>query len=123
MKADNWTIDEQNKILTLNDLKTTSKPNPWFMKPEYGSFYHYHYHRQFALYLMMLEAYCIKEYGFNHNWKVYGNVLVINTSDFDAKLFKVNKTQLEQGRIEYQKLLKQVAYYELNGYDEEVEFV
>lgn len=123
MKADNWTIDEDNKILTLNDLKTTSKPVAWFMNRDYGSFYHYHYYRQFALYKMMLETYCVNEYGFNHNWTSNGNVLVVNTIDYNTRLCRVTKKHLEEGKREYENLLKQVAYYEIYGYDEEVKFI
>ncbi len=123
MKADNWTIDEDRKILTLNDLKTTSKNINWFMNQEYGSFYHYHYYRQFALYLMMLESFCINEYGFNKKWEVESNVLVVNTADYNTKLFKVNKEQLSKGKQEYEELLKRVAYYEMNNYNCEVEFI
>jgi hypothetical protein len=50
MKADNWTFNHGTKTIVLNDLKTTSKPFPFFMK-EYGSFVHYHYARQIAMYL------------------------------------------------------------------------
>ena len=121
-KADNWTIDEDNKVLTLNDLKTTSHPLAWFMNKEYGSFVKYHYARQFALYKLMLESFCTKEYGYNHNWEFKGNVLTINTVDFDSRLFKVNKYQFEQGKREFEQLLKMVAFYELFGYDKEVDF-
>ena len=62
-KADNRTIDEENKVLTLNDLKTTSKPIGMFMRKQDGSFTKYHYSRQFAFYKFMLETYCMKEYG------------------------------------------------------------
>lgn len=48
MKADNWTIDVEERSLTLNDLKTSGKPITWFMNPEYGSFSKFHYNRQFA---------------------------------------------------------------------------
>lgn len=122
MKADNWTIDEENKILTLNDLKTTSKPIRWFMNREYGSFYHYHYYRQFALYIYMLAAYCQKEYGYNHNWTVQGNVLVVNTVNYETGCFKVNNQHIKEGQAEFEKLLKMVAYYELYGYKNDVEF-
>ena len=93
------------------------------MKKEYGSFFHYHYYRQFALYGMMLQTYCMNEYGFNHNWAFNGNVLVVNTSDFNTKLYKVNEKHFKRGKDEYEKLLKQVAYYEIFGYDKKVEFV
>ena len=48
LKADNWTIDPEEKIVTLNDLKTTSKPVAWFMNEEYGSMSKYRYDRQMA---------------------------------------------------------------------------
>jgi len=48
LKADNWTIDPEEKIVTLNDLKTTSKPVAWFMNEEYGSMTKYRYDRQMA---------------------------------------------------------------------------
>lgn len=120
MKADNWTIDEENKVLTLNDLKTTSKPCGWFMK-DYGSFNKYHYYRQFYMYMYMLQNYCIKEYGFNHKWKHSGNVLVVNTEDYESRLFRVNKSQFEKGKEEFERLIKMVAYYSMFGPDE-VEF-
>lgn len=123
MKADNWTIDEDNKILTLNDLKTTSKPIGLFMKRAGGSFFHYHYYRQFALYGMILKTYCAKEYGFNHNWKFNGNVLVVNTVDYNTRLYKVNEKHILEGKHEYERLLKEVAYYEITGNKEEVEFI
>ena len=121
-KLDNWTIDVDNKILTLNDLKTTSKPLGWFMNNEYGSFKKYHYARQFAMYRFMLEAYCNSEYGYNHNWQFRGNVLTVNTTDFNSKLFTVNKNQFINGKNEYEQLLKRVAFYEMFGYDQQVEF-
>ncbi len=64
MKADNWTIDEDNKVLILNDLKTTSKPVPFFME-SYGSFFKYHYSRQMALYNWILQQYCKKVYKYD----------------------------------------------------------
>ena len=121
-KADNWTIDEENKVLTLNDLKTTSKPLGKFMLKHEGSFAKYHYSRQFAFYKFILESYCTKEYGYNHNWQFNGNVLAVNTISYESKLFKVNKCQFEQGKREFEQLLKRVAFYELFGYNKEVVF-
>lgn len=125
MKIDNWTIDKDDKILTLNDLKTSFKPVNWFMNSEYGSFVHYHYARQFAFYSDVLRMYCMKEYGYNQNdWTFKANVLVVSTSeDCSSKCYAINPTQIKRGRKEYQELLKRVAYYEMFGYDEEVKFV
>ena len=125
MKIDNWTIDKDNKVLTLNDLKTSFKPVNWFMNPEYGSFAHYHYARQFAFYSDVLRMYCMKEYGYNQNeWDFKANVLVVSTSEeCSSKCYAINPTQIKKGRKEYRELLKRVAYYEMFGYDEEVKFV
>lgn len=120
-KADNWTINEENKTLVLNDLKTTSHPINNFMSKT-GSFTHYHYSRQFALYRWMLEQFCIREYGYNRKWTFKGNVLVVSTVTGESKLYKVNYSQLKQGKQEYEELLKRVAYYEMFGYKSEVQF-
>ena len=125
MKIDNWTIDTENKILTLNDLKTSYKPAAWFMNSEYGSMYHYHYYRQFALYGDILQLYCMKEYGFTpKTWNFKANVLVVSTSDpYESQRFSISDNLIKKGRREYMQLLKRVAYYEMFGYDEEVKFV
>ena len=123
MKADNWTIDEDAKILTLNDLKTSSKPVGYFMK-EYGSWYHYHYSRQMALYGMMLQEYCKEQYNFNSDWTFECNMLVVDTlRENDTRCIHVPDSELEKGKLEYEELLKRVAYYEMYGYDKEVEFI
>lgn len=125
MKIDNWTIDTDDKVLTLNDLKTSSKPAAWFMNPEYGSLAHYHYYRQFAIYGDVLQMYCMKEYGYTPKlWNFRANVLVVSTSDpYESKKFFITKDLLKKGREEYMQLLKRIAYYELHGYDEEVNFI
>lgn len=64
MKADNWTIDLENKIITLNDLKTTSHKVDQFMNT---SFNYYFYQRQFALYLYVILHYCKNTYGYNND--------------------------------------------------------
>lgn len=123
MKADNWTIDVDNKILTLNDLKTSSKPVAYFMK-DYGSWYHYHYARQMALYGMMLKEFCKQEYNFNSEWTFECNMLVVDTlRDNDTRCIHVPDSELEVGKKEYEELLKRVAYYEIYGYDKNVEFI
>lgn len=63
LKADNWTIDYDNKVITLNDLKTTGKPVNWFMNPEYGSMNKFHYYRQMGIYSAVLWYYCQQNFG------------------------------------------------------------
>ncbi len=123
MKADNWTIDTTDNILTLNDLKTTSKPVPFFMK-EYGSFIKYHYARQMAMYSWILKNYCAVNYSFDKTWKFNSNMLVVETvNPFRSQCFSVSKENIKSGMIELFQLLKRVAYYEIHGYEEEVEFI
>ena len=69
-KLDNFTIDHENQVITLNDLKTTGKPVNYFMgnhakffnqetKVEdtiwyNGSFQNYHYYRQMGKLLLLI---------------------------------------------------------------------
>lgn len=126
LKIDNWTIDVENKTITLNDLKTTSKPTAWFMNPEYGSMSKFCYNRQMAVYGDILWAYCVKQYGANKNtgWTLNVNMLVVQTaSPYTSQCFSVNKKQLETGRTEFEQLLKRVAYCQLFGYKNEIDFI
>ena len=122
MKADNWTIDLENKIITLNDLKTTSHKLDQFMTT---SFKYYFYQRQFALYLFVILRYCEKEYGYNKDeWKYKCNVIVSETTgDNQCTIFPISQDLLELGRQEFCKLLKMVAYCEMYGYSNDYEFV
>lgn len=122
MKADNWTIDPENKVITLNDLKTTGHLACQFMD---GSWNTYHYSRQFASYLYVLLRYCEKEYGYNSkDWTFKCNVIVVETTaDNRATVFPITRELLETGRKEFCKLLKMVAYCEMNDYSDDVTFL
>ena len=123
MKADNWTIDPEGKKLVLNDLKTTGKPIGYFMQ-DYGSFYHYHYARQMAMYLWMLFYLCKKEYNVDKTWATSANMIVVETvGDNNAGYFKVSKEQLKAGKREFQRLLKMVGCCEILGYSDEIQFI
>ena len=122
MKADNWTIDLDNKVITLNDLKTTGHLANQFME---GSWINFHYSRQFSLYLYVLLRYCEKEYGYNSDeWTFKCNVVVVETTgDNRACVFPITKEMLEPGRKEFCKLLKMVAYCEMYGYSDDINFI
>lgn len=121
-KADNWSIDEENKLLTLNDLKTSGHYVDSFMKPG-GSMEKYSYARQFALYRTMLEEVTKKEYGYNHNWNFECNVLVVQTiGNYASACYRVSDSLLEKGKKEYEDLLKRVAAYKIFGEDADIEF-
>ncbi len=124
MKADNWTIDPESKIITLNDLKTTGHLLKQFMEPG-GSMEKFHYSRQFAFYVWVLLRYCEKEYGYNpEEWTVRCNVIVVETtSNNSVGVYSVNRDLLDQGRREFCRLLKMVAYCEINGYCDDTVFI
>lgn len=49
--------------------------------------------------------------------------MVETTADNSVAVFPINKELLEQGRREFCKLLKMVAYCEMNGYSDDIIFV
>lgn len=115
MKADNWCINPENKTITVNDLKTTSKPLYHFME-HFGSFFNYHYYRQMGMYSWLIEQFCRKEYNIDNTWKITSNIVVVETfGEHRAACFQVNDDYLRMGRDEFFKLIKMVAYYELSG--------
>lgn len=123
MKADNWTFNQDTKTIVLNDLKTTSKPYQFFMK-EYGSFAHYHYARQLAMYSWMLKHYCQNKYNIDEEYKFLSNIIVVETfGNYESCCYKITNSQIRSGFEELTKLLKMVAYYEMCGYEEVVEFI
>lgn len=130
MKADNWSIDVDDKILTLNDLKTSGHQAKYFMykgesDSESGSFYKFNYGRQAAAYLGPLCAYCKKEYGYDpETWETKVNFLVVATvPPYDTRVCYVTKNQLEEGQKDFENCMKMVAYGKMFGYKEDIEFI
>lgn len=125
LKIDNWNIDYEKKIVTLNDLKTTRKSTNKFMNPD-GSFYLYHYARQLSVYRDILKLYCNRELGISekNGWKFYANICAIETiPNYWAKIFYISEEDLLNGQQEYCELLKRIAGYEIFGYESELNFV
>lgn len=126
-KLDNVTIDEENQIVTLNDLKTTGKPVKFFMgnwvteidedKQEIkrwynGSFQKYHYYRQMALYIWLLQAALRQYYGIEY--KLEANMLVVETTpNFKSAIYKVNGKYITEGLKEFKALLTAVVQWNL----------
>lgn len=127
-KADSIIIDHENKIIYLNDLKTTSKPCETFMGGIYegvwynGSMQKLHYMRQFSCYLMMLQMYCEQILGLiDYNYKC--NVIVVETTGNNkAKVFPINNSYIQYGAKEFKELICRIAFHELYGYDQTIEW-
>lgn len=125
MKADNYTVDVVSKKVTLNDLKTTGRNVEWFMNERFGSLIHYHYYRQLAIYLLVLEQYCLKEYGASRKagWTYDANFLVVQTSpNYQSECYKLNSYWLKRGKAEAEYLLKLVGAYTYFGWNSELYF-
>ena len=136
-KIDNWTVDHTNKIVTLNDLKTTGKPLNSFGGTRYktvnaegneyevfkkGSFHEYHYHRQMGMYGFILKQYAIKQFGFDDTWTLKVNMLVVETNKpYMSHAFTVGTKWLTIGYYEFLSLLKRVSYHKEYGFDKFIE--
>jgi len=133
-KLDNYRIDPSEKVVYLNDLKTSAKNVDYFMGGMAGdfdeagnrvgehwfdgSFQKYHYDRQIALYLIMLQIYC-KSLGYE-GYTYKANMAVVQSmQDFNSKLYEVPQKYIASGMKEAKELLCRVAFHEINGYDVE----
>jgi hypothetical protein len=121
MKADNWSIDKDDKKLTLNDLKTTSSDVSEFMGI---NFFKFNYYTQFYIYLYILSEYCKQQYNFDDTWTTDCNVIVVGTrGNNETAVYKVFDILLEEGKREFYRLLKMVAYCEMYGYNDDYIFM
>lgn len=109
-KLDNFTIDVENKLIVLNDLKTTGH----LLKDFPNSFKKFHYSRQMAIYTLMLIEYSRVYYNIKVPTSVTANMLIVSTiSGYFTGVYKVNKEEIEQGFKEFIELLKLAAEVEL----------
>ena len=111
-KLDNYSIDKESCIITVNDLKTTGRPISEFNK----AIDKYHYNREIAMYSWLLKLYAEKFYDLE-NPTIKGNFLVVETFP-DFKTGVVPMKMFKEGFKEFKYLLKLVAFYVLNGYEE-----
>ena len=106
-KLDNFTIEKDNDIVTLNDLKTTGHYLTQFEE----SWERYHYYRQMGMYgwLLMLVA---KQIYNIENPVMKSNMLLISTvPQFKAGVFEVTKNEMLRGFEEFKRLLRMVGIY------------
>ena len=124
LKIDNWTIDEDSKIVTVNDLKTTGHQVDTFIEPG-GSLERLHYYRQLSIYSEILMYYLLKTRGVSKDlgWTVNHNILAVETvmSNY-SRCFVINDNYIRKGIDEAHQLLKRVAACEIFGYDKEYIF-
>ena len=119
-KLDNYSVDDDEDIIILNDLKTTSKKVDSFMGYKYydfenskyggyvGSFQKYHYYRQMAVYMLLLQQlYKDKSY------KYFANILTIESfgPDFNNKIYPISNAYIQKGLTEFKNLICMVAFH------------
>lgn len=76
------------------------------------------------VYSLILSAWCRKQYGYDKSWIIENNILVVETdSDHRSACFNIPRSELIKGMNEFNRLLSEVAYYEMFGYEEQVEFI
>ena len=72
----------------------------------------------------MLKQYCVNTYNIDSSYKFLSNIIVVETfGEFRSHCYNILNRLVKQGFEELTKLLKMVAYYEIYGYEEIVEFV
>ena len=109
-KLDNFTICDNT--ITVNDLKTTSRPVSIF-DPTY-----YSYQREIAFYSWLLKLVCKKHFNIESP-EVKGNFLVVSTvPDYGTSVYPMTSKLFKSGWKEALYLLKCVCYLNLvKGYD------
>jgi len=108
-KLDNYTIDKENGLITVNDIKTHGKILPEF--PE--AVKKYRYMRELAMYSWLLSLCATKYYGIE-NPTIKGNFLVVSTiPQYYTKVFPMTKKLYKEGFDEFKELLRlaSVALY------------
>ena len=111
-KLDNYVIDIEKSVITVNDLKTTSKPVSYFK----SAFNKYHYYRELGMYSWLLGLAAAKFYNLE-KFSTKANCLVVETfPEYNALIYALDSKDLMRGFNEFKTLLRLVAYYKTKGY-------
>lgn len=112
-KLDNFTIDLEQEIITVNDVKTIGK----VVSAIDDNIIRYHYSRELAEYMYLLHLYVDKTYNLTKP-TMKANYLVVSTiPQYYTKVRPVTNKELAKGFKEFKTLLKYVAYQiGYNGY-------
>lgn len=111
-KLDNFSIDKEEGIITVNDLKTHGRPINQF-DPKY-----YSYQREIAFYSYLLKL--VAQNKFNiENPIIKGNFLVVSTiPEYNTLVYPMTPKLFKMGWEEVKYLLKCVAYFnQVKGYE------
>lgn len=122
LKIDNWSINTDAQNVILNDLKTTRYSINQFREAAINK---YHYHRQLGIYRDILLKYCQKEYHYNPDtWTNQCNIIAVEKKGlYEVGIFRIYEHELNEGLLEFYKLLKMVAYCEMTEYSNDIIFI
>lgn len=111
-KLDNFTINEEDNIIVVNDLKTTSR-----LAKEFDPTF-FHYQRELGMYSYMLKL-CAKKFYNLDNPTIKGNFLVVSLiPDYNSLVYPMTAKLFKQGFEEFKYLLKTAAYLNIvKGYE------
>lgn len=111
-KLDNFSINTEENIITVNDLKTTSRPVIQF-DPTYFS-----YEREIAFYSWLIKL-CAKKFYNIEKSITKGNFLVVSTiPEYNTLVYPMTSKLFTSGWKEALFLLKSVAYLnQIKGYE------
>lgn len=111
-KLDNFSIDKEENIITVNDLKTCGKPIEYF-KPE-----QYDYQREIGFYSWLLKLVAKKFYNVEKP-SIKGNFLVVSTvPEYKTCVYPMTNKLYMSGFNEAVYLLKCIAYFnQVEGYE------
>ena len=113
-KLDNYTIDKVSNIITVNDVKTTGKLCSEFDNAVKS----FHYYREIAFYSWLLSL-CAKQFFEMENPTIKGNFLVVETiPSYWSSVVEMKPNWFTVGVKEFLTLIKMIAYYTVNGYEE-----
>lgn len=110
-KLDNFTINSEENTITVNDLKTTSRPASIF-NPEYFS-----YQREIAFYNFLLKLVAKEKFNMESP-SIKGNFLVVSTvPEYDTLIYPMTPKLYKSGWNEAKYLLRCVYYFnKIKGY-------
>lgn len=111
-KLDNFSIDTEENIITVNDLKTCGKPISYFNPVQYS------YQREIAFYSWLLKLVSNKFYNIEKP-TIKGNFLVVSTvPEYDTCVYPMTPKLFKSGIEEIKYLLRCVAYFnQVKGYE------
>lgn len=124
-KLDSVVWDPEQKILYLNDVKTTSKCIDYFMDHVYdekvyeGVFSYRSYYMQLAAYSILLQKY-FQEVLHINDYTLQSNIFAVETTgEYRSDSFRINNSYIEFGIQEFKQLICRLAWHEVNGFEKE----